>query len=360
MIDKRHAPLLADEVGARNLLHRRSRPRQERHHPLGRRAQLPGAELPARRDLAGRRRALLSLERQPAGRRRAWRAWRAPDIPTRRSSIRRTTTAIPTAPATSRAGSPSTSPSTRSSPRPVTLPELRADGELGDMVLLRKGSRLSVQPVTAAEWKRIVQARRAKMTRGERRPAFTTSPSACAISPPARRSTRASSACRCCAAGRRRTASGRALGLARLGRGAFLALERVAAAPAPAPGAAGDRPGYLMIALAIARAARAEWEARLGGRGRRRRATARPTPSTSPIRRGTGWGSRTGRSRAGRPAPGGGADGERLSLPSVTFHARRRARRRAPRANRCSRSRGARASRSPPPASARRPAGSAA
>ncbi len=44
----------------------------------------------------------------------------------------------------------------RKLPRPVTLPELRADPALGDMVLLRRGSRLSVQPVTAAEWKRIV------------------------------------------------------------------------------------------------------------------------------------------------------------------------------------------------------------
>ena len=42
-------------------------------------------------------------------------------------------------------------------PHPVTLPELRADESLGDMVLLRKGSRLSVQPVTAAEWKRVVK-----------------------------------------------------------------------------------------------------------------------------------------------------------------------------------------------------------
>lgn len=40
--------------------------------------------------------------------------------------------------------------------RPVTLPELRGDPALGDMVLLQRGSRLSVQPVTAAEWKRIV------------------------------------------------------------------------------------------------------------------------------------------------------------------------------------------------------------
>ena len=41
----------------------------------------------------------------------------------------------------------------RKFPRAVTLPELRARPELADMVLLRKGSRLSVQPVTPAEWK---------------------------------------------------------------------------------------------------------------------------------------------------------------------------------------------------------------
>jgi predicted RNA-binding protein with PUA-like domain len=37
--------------------------------------------------------------------------------------------------------------------RPVTLAELRAVPALEGMVLLRKGSRLSVQPVTPAEWK---------------------------------------------------------------------------------------------------------------------------------------------------------------------------------------------------------------
>ena len=42
-------------------------------------------------------------------------------------------------------------------PQPVTLPELRAERSLGDMVLLQRGSRLSVQPVAAAEWKRIVK-----------------------------------------------------------------------------------------------------------------------------------------------------------------------------------------------------------
>jgi predicted RNA-binding protein with PUA-like domain len=39
----------------------------------------------------------------------------------------------------------------------VTLPELRADPALADMVLLRKGSRLSVQPVSATEWKQIAK-----------------------------------------------------------------------------------------------------------------------------------------------------------------------------------------------------------
>jgi predicted RNA-binding protein with PUA-like domain len=37
--------------------------------------------------------------------------------------------------------------------QPVTLSALRANDALEGMVLLRKGSRLSVQPVTPAEWK---------------------------------------------------------------------------------------------------------------------------------------------------------------------------------------------------------------
>jgi predicted RNA-binding protein with PUA-like domain len=40
--------------------------------------------------------------------------------------------------------------------QPVALPELRQTPALGDMVLLRKGSRLSVQPVAPDEWKLIV------------------------------------------------------------------------------------------------------------------------------------------------------------------------------------------------------------
>jgi predicted RNA-binding protein with PUA-like domain len=41
--------------------------------------------------------------------------------------------------------------------REVTLPELREAKSLADMVLLRRGSRLSVQPVTPGEWKQIVK-----------------------------------------------------------------------------------------------------------------------------------------------------------------------------------------------------------
>lgn len=41
--------------------------------------------------------------------------------------------------------------------RPLPLDELRGVAALKDMVLLRKGSRLSVQPVTPAEWKTLVK-----------------------------------------------------------------------------------------------------------------------------------------------------------------------------------------------------------
>lgn len=40
---------------------------------------------------------------------------------------------------------------------PLDLPGLRSVTELADMELLRKGSRLSVQPVTESEWKTILK-----------------------------------------------------------------------------------------------------------------------------------------------------------------------------------------------------------
>ena len=42
-------------------------------------------------------------------------------------------------------------------PRPVTLREMREVRGLEKMVLLQKGSRLSVQPVTAGEWKIVTR-----------------------------------------------------------------------------------------------------------------------------------------------------------------------------------------------------------
>lgn len=43
-------------------------------------------------------------------------------------------------------------------PRLLSLDELRGMPELKDMVLLRKGSRLSVQPVTPGEWAAVLKA----------------------------------------------------------------------------------------------------------------------------------------------------------------------------------------------------------
>jgi len=40
--------------------------------------------------------------------------------------------------------------------RPVTLSELRGNAKLKGMVLLQKGSRLSIQPVSEKEWKAII------------------------------------------------------------------------------------------------------------------------------------------------------------------------------------------------------------
>jgi predicted RNA-binding protein with PUA-like domain len=41
--------------------------------------------------------------------------------------------------------------------RNLTLPELRADPELQELVVLRKGNRLSITPVEPAHWKRILK-----------------------------------------------------------------------------------------------------------------------------------------------------------------------------------------------------------
>ena len=41
--------------------------------------------------------------------------------------------------------------------RNLTLPELRADAALEDLVVLRKGNRLSIMPVEPQHWRRIVK-----------------------------------------------------------------------------------------------------------------------------------------------------------------------------------------------------------
>jgi predicted RNA-binding protein with PUA-like domain len=46
--------------------------------------------------------------------------------------------------------------------RLVSLAELRADPALADMVTLRRGNRLSITPVTSAEWKAVVRLAQAK------------------------------------------------------------------------------------------------------------------------------------------------------------------------------------------------------
>jgi len=46
--------------------------------------------------------------------------------------------------------------------RLVTLPELRSHAALADMVILRRGNRLSITPVTPTEWKAVVALAKAK------------------------------------------------------------------------------------------------------------------------------------------------------------------------------------------------------
>ena len=46
--------------------------------------------------------------------------------------------------------------------RPVTLPELREIPGLEDMLVIQKGQRLSIQPVTAEEWKIVRKVGRPK------------------------------------------------------------------------------------------------------------------------------------------------------------------------------------------------------
>jgi predicted RNA-binding protein with PUA-like domain len=44
----------------------------------------------------------------------------------------------------------------RKTQRPITLAELKADPELAEFPLVRRGNRLSIMPVTAEQWKMIM------------------------------------------------------------------------------------------------------------------------------------------------------------------------------------------------------------
>jgi predicted RNA-binding protein with PUA-like domain len=48
--------------------------------------------------------------------------------------------------------------------RVIPLEELRKNAALKDMVLLQKGSRLSVQPVTEAQWKAVLKMAKSKLS----------------------------------------------------------------------------------------------------------------------------------------------------------------------------------------------------
>ena len=41
--------------------------------------------------------------------------------------------------------------------RNLTLPELRADAALADLIVLKRGNRLSITPVEPAHWQHILQ-----------------------------------------------------------------------------------------------------------------------------------------------------------------------------------------------------------
>ncbi len=124
--------------------------------PAGTACATTRAQLPQRSGQEGRRRPLLPLERQPARDRRPGRGRRGSPPGPHRLQPRR----LPLRPqkqplratwvqVTIRADRPFEPP--------IGLPTLRTIPELASMELLRKGSRLSVQPVSPSEWKAILR-----------------------------------------------------------------------------------------------------------------------------------------------------------------------------------------------------------
>ena len=157
--------LLAVQVRAELLLLRRPDGRARPDDGLGRRAELPGAELPPRLGPGRRRGAVLPLERRAAGDRRASPRWSREGHPD------------PTAfdPAADHYD-PKSDPANptwyqvsiravRPIDPPLGLPQLRTVPELAGMELLRKGSRLSIQPVSRGRVGRRPHAGRQRYAR---------------------------------------------------------------------------------------------------------------------------------------------------------------------------------------------------
>jgi predicted RNA-binding protein with PUA-like domain len=132
---------------------------RDKAHELGGRAQLPGAQLHARRDAGGRRRAVLRLERHPSG---------------VTGSPRVVREGYPDHTAWTKGHTYFDEASTKDAPvwymvdigfverfpAVVPLETLKRPRGLEKMMVTQKGSRLSVQPVTKAEYDIVVERAR--------------------------------------------------------------------------------------------------------------------------------------------------------------------------------------------------------
>ena len=148
--------LLADEIGARRSLGGRRPRRAERRPSLDRRAQLPGAQFHARPHARRRRRAVLPLQLRRA-RHRRHRRRRVQALPDPTQFDRQSTYYDRSRRPKNRAGCWSTCRSAKTAL--CALPELRATPELEDMLVLKKGNRLSITPVEPRHWQAVLALR---------------------------------------------------------------------------------------------------------------------------------------------------------------------------------------------------------
>ena len=133
------------------------RARAERDDRLGRRAQLPGPQHAARHDAQGRPGLPLPLELRRAGHLRHRAAWCARATRSAPRSIRSTATTTRRATREARAGTRRRAP--RAADRPAdharnACANMRTERSRS-MLILRRGNRLSVTPVTRDEWRFI-------------------------------------------------------------------------------------------------------------------------------------------------------------------------------------------------------------